>query len=241
MKTEKNIAILVVDDDQRLRDLLKRYLSTQGYQVTAVSDTRKMDEKLLRNFYHLIVLDLMLPGEGGLDACKRLRANGNQIPVIMLTARGEDVDRIIGLELGADDYLSKPFNPRELVARINAVLRRHVLSESDISPIGDNRIVFGDFVFDISARTLSQGNNSVEFTSGLFDLLKVLASRPGKALSRAQLSALLKDREYDGADRAVDIQISRLRKLIESDSGNPRFIQTVWGVGYMFVPSGQNQ
>lgn len=236
---KKNTSILVVDDDLRLRQLLKRYLSEQGFLVDAVEDTQKMDARLQREFYHLVVLDLMMPGENGLDACRRLRASNNLISIIMLTAKGEDVDRILGLELGADDYLTKPFNPRELLARINSVLRRQALSETNITPLSETKITFGGYLLDLKARRLclvNDANKEVEFSSGLFELLKIFACRPNKPLSRSQLAMLLNDREYDGVDRAIDIQVSRLRKLIEVDPGNPKYIQTVWGVGYVFVP-----
>ncbi len=240
MKETNNIRILVVDDDIRLRALLQRYLKEQGFSVSAVNDTAAMDGKLLREQFQLIVLDLMLPDESGLDACKRLRKQGNEIPIIMLTAKGEEIDRILGLEFGADDYLPKPFNPRELIARINAVLRRHKISESDISPSNRSLIKFGDFELNIDSRSLFKGKQQIGFASGLYDLLKILATRPNTILSRSQILGLLNDRDYDGTDRAIDIQISRLRKLIEKDPKQPQYIQTVWGVGYIFVPSGQN-
>jgi len=224
METSKITHILVVDDDQRLRLLLQRYLKQQGFLVTAVAETKSMDTQLSRHNFQLIVLDLMLPGEGGLDACKRLRSENNKIPIIILTAKGEELDRIIGLELGADDYLPKPFNPRELVARINAIMRRYKITAADISPNELAKIHFGDFEFDLEARSLWQGGRELKFTSGLFDLLKILSTRPNVTLSRTQMLTMLNAREYDGTDRGIDIQISRLRKMIEVDPKNPRFV-----------------
>jgi two-component system phosphate regulon response regulator OmpR len=234
--------ILIVDDDQRLRELLMRYLTEQGFEVQSAGDAAGMESQLADSEYDLMVLDLMLPGEDGLAICRRLRGSGNDMPVVMLTARGDEVDRIVGLEMGADDYLPKPFNPRELLARINAVLRRHgskiVNSPSEnASP----NIQFGEFVFDPSARSLHRNGTPISITSGEFALLNVLASHPRQPLSRDRLMELARGRELDAFDRSVDVQISRLRKLIESDPAQPRFIQTVWGYGYVFVPDGGSE
>ncbi|MEZ0236839.1 MAG: two-component system response regulator OmpR [Methylophilaceae bacterium] len=232
--------ILIVDDDQRLRELLMRYLTEQGYEVQSASDASSMDALLADNQYQIMVLDLMLPGEDGLAICRRLRGSGNNMPVIMLTARGDEVDRIVGLEMGADDYLPKPFNPRELLARINAVLRRHK-SQAAHAAHHENiasTIQFGEFVFDPAARSLLRNGSPISITSGEFALLNALASHPRQPLSRDRLMELARGRELDAFDRSVDVQVSRLRKLIESDPAQPRFIQTVWGYGYVFVPDG---
>jgi DNA-binding response OmpR family regulator len=228
--------ILVVDDDPRLRDLLVRYLTEQGFQVQALPDARELDKKLQRDPPHLLVLDLMLPGEDGLAICRRLRGAGDTVPVIMLTAKGEDVDRIVGLELGADDYLPKPFNPRELVARIHAVLRRHTERLAPGAPAVEGKITFGPYRLDLSTRTLLRGDTPVPLTTGEFGLLKVLATHPRQPLAREKLMLLARGRDHDVFDRAIDVQISRLRKLIETDASAPRYIQTVWGFGYVFVP-----
>jgi DNA-binding response OmpR family regulator len=228
--------ILVIDDDPRLRDLLVRYLTEQGFQVQALSDARDLDKKLQRDPPHLLVLDLMLPGEDGLAVCRRLRAAGEMVPVIMLTAKGEDVDRIVGLEMGADDYLPKPFNPRELVARIQAVLRRHSEGAAPGAPALEGKISFGPYRLDLTTRTLTRGDTAVPLTTGEFGLLKVLATHPRQPLAREKLMLLARGRDHDVFDRAIDVQISRLRKLIESDASSPRYIQTVWGFGYVFVP-----
>ena len=228
--------ILVVDDDPRLRDLLVRYLTEQGFQVHALADSREVDKRLQRDPPHLLVLDLMLPGEDGLALCRRLRGAGETVPIIMLTAKGEDVDRIVGLEMGADDYLPKPFNPRELVARIHAVLRRHSERLAPGGPAPGGKISFGPYVLDLSTRALLRGNTPIPLTTGEFALLKVLVTHPRQPLAREKLMLLARGRDHDVFDRAIDVQVSRLRKLVETDPSSPRYIQTVWGFGYVFVP-----
>jgi two-component system phosphate regulon response regulator OmpR len=230
------IKILVVDDDVRLRDLLTRYLGEQGFQVTALADARDLDRKLQRDPPRLVVLDLMLPGEDGLAICRRLRAAGETVPIIMLTAKGEDVDRIVGLEMGADDYLAKPFNPRELVARIQAVLRRHGEYVVPGAPAEEGSIPFGRHTLDLAARKLSFEGKSVSLTSGEFSLLRVFAQHPRQPLAREKLMVLARGRDHELFDRAIDVQVSRLRKLVEPDPANPRYIQTVWGFGYVYMP-----
>ena len=231
--------ILVVDDDARLRDLLSRYLTEQGFAVSTLSDATMLDRRLQRDPPHLLVLDLMLPGEDGLAICRRLRATGENVPIIMLTAKGEDVDRIVGLETGADDYVAKPFNPRELVARINAVLRRYSEVTAPGAPTDEGIITFGDYALDLSTRTLKRGDDTLTITTGEFSLLKVLVTHPRQPLAREKLMMLARGRDHEVFDRAIDVQISRLRKLLEADPGSPRYIQTVWGFGYVFVPDGQ--
>ena len=232
--------ILVVDDDVRLRDLLTRYLAEQGFQVSALPDTTQLDKRLQRDPAHLVVLDLMLPGEDGLAACRRLRAAGETVPIIMLTAKGEDVDRIVGLEMGADDYLPKPCNPRELVARIHAVLRRQAPAELPGAPSETTEVFeFGEFSLNLATRTLTKSGQEIPLTTGEFSVLKVFARHPRQPLSREKLMELARGREYEVFDRSLDVQISRLRKLIEPDPGNPLYIQTVWGLGYVFIPEGQ--
>jgi len=241
--------ILVVDDDQRLRELVVRYLSEQGFEARAVADAPAMDRQLARERYDLIVLDLMLPGEDGLAICRRLRgasaggnAGGASPAIIMLTAKGDDVDRIVGLEMGADDYLPKPFNPRELVARVNAVLRRRQPAGPPGAPSSDNEVhSFGAFEFNLATRSLTREGKPVALTTGEFSVLKVLVQHPRQPLSRDKLMELARGREYGVFDRSIDVQISRLRKIVEADPSHPRHIQTVWGFGYVFVPDGQAQ
>jgi two-component system, OmpR family, phosphate regulon response regulator OmpR len=234
--------ILVIDDDLRLRDLLQRYLAEQGFSVHTVSDAQGMDKLLARERFDLLVLDLMLPGEDGLSICRRLRGGKNTIPVIMLTAKGEDVDRIVGLEMGADDYLPKPFNPRELVARINAVLRRRTAPLPPGAPSAEpEKVSFGNMTVNLATRTIERDGSSISLTTGEFALLKVLVTHPRTPLSRDKLMELARGREYEVFDRSIDVQVSRLRKLVERDPAHPGFIQTVWGFGYVFVPDGQPQ
>jgi len=230
--------LLVVDDDSRLRDLLVRYLGDQGLEVKAVGDAAQMDKLRTREHFDLIVLDLMLPGEDGLTICRRLRGTGDTTPIIMLTAKGEEVDRIVGLEMGADDYLPKPFNPRELLARIHAVLRRQTTTPPGAPQVDEPAVRFGNIEVDFAARALKRGDELLPLTTGEFAVLKVLLQHPRQPLSRDKLMALARGREQGPFDRAIDVQISRLRKLIESDPAQPRYLQTVWGFGYVFVPDG---
>lgn len=232
--------LVIVDDDARIRDLLRRFLSQEGFDVLLAEDGRALDRILQRETIDLIVLDLMLPGEDGLSICKRLRSTSTKIPVIMLTAKGEDVDRINGLEIGADDYLGKPFNPRELLARIHAVLRRRPQAEVPGAPANDKEaITFGEFTLDLGIRSLTKNGQEIPLTTGEFAMLKALVRHPRQALSRDKLAQLARGREFEPFDRSLDVQVSRLRKMIEVDPASPKIIQTVWGVGYVFVPDGQ--
>jgi two-component system phosphate regulon response regulator OmpR len=232
--------ILVVDDDHRTRTLLRSYLQEMAFAVEVAADGAALDSILDTQKIDVLVLDLMLPGEDGLSLCRRLRAAGFERPIIMLTARGSDVDRIVGLELGADDYLPKPFNPRELVARINAVLRRERRVHG--APARDGLVVrFGDCELNLGTRALTKSGESLSLTTGEFAVLEALVRHAHKPLSREQLMELARGREHGAYDRSMDVQISRLRRLIEEDSASPRFLQTVWGFGYVFVPDGRAQ
>jgi two-component system, OmpR family, phosphate regulon response regulator OmpR len=232
--------ILMVDDDVRMRELLQRYLTDQGFNIKVVADAKEMDAVLQQEEISLLVLDLMLPGEDGLAICRRLRANGSTLPIIMLTARGDEVDRIIGLEMGADDYLPKPFNPRELLARINAIMRRQVRVLPSAPSTSHHSFNFGEFVFDSSTRSLSKNGEGITITSGEYALLKVFIDHPRQPLSRDRLMQLARGRELDVFDRSIDVQVSRLRRLIETDPAHPRYLQTMWGFGYVFVPDGES-
>ena len=228
--------ILVVDDDMRLRGLLERYLIEQGFQVRTAADAEQMNRLLERENFHLMVLDLMLPGEDGLSICRRLRQSKSDLPIIMLTAKGDEVDRIIGLEMGADDYLPKPFNPKELLARIKAVLRRQN-RELPGAPSHQLEVVeFGPWTLDLSTRTLKRDGNVVTLTTGEFSVLKALVQHPREPLTRDKLMNLARGREWGAMERSIDVQVSRLRRLIEDNPSQARYIQTVWGVGYVFVP-----
>lgn len=232
--------ILVVDDDARLRNLLERYLTEQGFQARGVGDSEQMDRLLQRETFHLIVLDLMLPGEDGMSICRRLRANNNMIPIVMLTAKGDELDRILGLEIGADDYIPKPFNPRELLARIKAVLRRQTRDVPGAPSSSEDSVEFGHFRFNLGTRELDSGTEVIQLTSGEFAVLKALVEHPREALSRDKLMHLARGRDYTAMERSIDVQISRLRRIIETDPARPRYLQTVWGLGYVFVPDGAN-
>ena len=231
--------ILLVDDDPELRQLLATYLGRHGFNTLLLPDTRQLDAYIERFSPHLVVLDLMLPGEDGLAACRRLRGRGETLPIIMLTARDEAVDRIIGLEMGADDYVGKPFDPRELVARIEAVLRRGVPSAA--APDAKGGVIrFGDWNLDRATRRLSRKEETVALTSGEYALLNALASNANRPMKRERLLELTRGEENESFDRAIDVQIHRLRRLLESDPTHPRYLQTVWGVGYVFVPDGEH-
>ncbi|RUO20787.1 two-component system response regulator OmpR [Aliidiomarina haloalkalitolerans] len=238
---EREERILVVDDDVRLRTLIERYLSEQGFMVKIAADATQMDRLLRRESFSLIVLDLMLPGEDGISICQRLRASNNHIPIIMLTAKGSEMDRIVGLESGADDYLAKPFNPRELLARVRAVLKRQqrdVPGAPTLKVTAD--ICFGEFRFNLSTRELYQGDTLLNLTSGEFAVLKALVTHPREPLSRDKLMHLARGRDYAALERSIDVQVSRLRRMIEVEPSKPRYLQTVWGLGYVFVPDGHD-
>ena len=227
--------ILVVDDDQRLRDLLRRYLTDNGFNVYVAENAQSMNKLWLRERFDLLVLDLMMPGEDGLSVLRRLRGSNDATPIIMLTAKGEDVDRIVGLEMGADDYLPKPFNPRELLARINAVLRRKAAEEVPGAPTQEDKsITFGEFSLDLDTRSLTKAGEPIALTTGEFAVLKVFARFPRVPLSREKLMELARGREYEAFDRSLDVQISRLRRKIEADPARPRLIVTERGAGYLF-------
>ena len=229
--------ILIVDDDREIRTLLGDYLQKNGYRATAVADGKTMRRALEQSHFDLIVLDLMLPGEDGLKLTRELRAH-SQIPIIMLTALGEEIDRVVGLEVGADDYLSKPFSPRELVGRIKAILRRTAHMPRDPAQSTATTYRFGDWKLDTTARSLTNADGSQHALSGAeFRLLAILLAHPTRVLSRSQLMELLRGRDIDPFDRSVDVRISRLRQVLRDDARSPKIIKTVYGEGYvMGVP-----
>ena len=238
--------VLVVDDDTGIRDLLSRYLSQQGYTVAAVGDGLEMDQWLQQHDADLVILDLMLPGEDGLSLARRLRTD-TELPVIILSARGDEVDRIVGLEVGADDYLAKPFNPRELLARIRAVLRRQLPgkgmanapgSDEKSPPSSATHIEFGPFLLDLDSRQLRRGDEQVALSRAEFDLLEVLVHHPNRVLSRDFIIEALGGHDRDAFDRSIDVRVTRLRRKIEAQPSHPVYIRTVWGLGYQFHPQG---
>ncbi|MBM1189024.1 MULTISPECIES: two-component system response regulator OmpR [Pseudomonas] len=236
--TAEGEKILIVDDDPGLSSLLERFFTSKGYRARAVPNVEQMDRLLAREVFNLVVLDLMLPGEDGLSACRRLRAANNGVPIIMLTAKGDELSRIKGLELGADDYLAKPFNPDELMARVKAVLRRQSAPVPGAPGSEDESVTFGDYELSLATRELKRGDEVHMLTTGEFAVLKALVMHAREPLTRDKLMNLARGREWDALERSIDVQISRLRRMIEPDPSKPRYIQTVWGVGYVFVPDG---
>ena len=227
--------LLVVDDDPELRELTQAYLMKNGFIENTVESSLGMDEFLATNDVDLLILDLMLPGEHGLAIAKRLKKK-KDLPIIIVSAQGEDIDRIVGLEIGADDYLAKPFNPRELLARIRAVLRRSNGKIEEKEP-ESSRLVFNDFELDLNAHSLSRGGEKVSLTSGEFDLLALLAANPNRVLHRDTILDKLTGAERSPFDRSIDVRVTRLRGKLEFDPSKPELIKTIWGKGYMFCPS----
>ena len=226
--------LLVVDDDMETRDLLSMYFREQGFGVDAVNDGPEMDAWLTANSTDLVVLDLMLPGEDGLSLARRLRAD-YKLPIVMISARGEELDRIVGLEVGADDYLPKPFNPRELLARVRAVLRRSVPENGQATD--EPGVEFGPYHLDFEQRLLMKAGEEIELSRAEYDLLHIFVEHPNRVLSRDSIMDLLSGRERDPFDRSIDVRVTRLRHKIEEDPAHPHFIRTVWGVGYQFTPA----
>ncbi|MEB3351818.1 MAG: response regulator [Cyanobacteriota bacterium] len=232
--------IWVVDDDPEIRRMLASDLGERGYEVRCLADGAQLLARLDIQRPDLVVLDLMLPGDDGLSLLRRLRDNADDLPVVMLTARADAIDRIIGLEQGADDYLAKPFLPRELTARVQAVLRRRGAAPGAGTPrAGAQPVLFGACRFDPAARTLERGGAPVTITSGEFALLAAFVDHPHRPLSRERLIELARGPASETDSRSMDVQVSRLRRLIEPDPSRPRYVQTVWGYGYVFVPDGQ--
>ena len=228
--------ILVVEDDRETRTLIAKYLRTNSCNVTTAADGREMDRAMADHRVDLLILDVMLPGEDGLTLCRRVRAD-SQVPIIMLTARGEDVDRILGLEMGADDYLPKPFNPRELLARINAVLRRQASALNASSVPNATALSFAGWQIDFRLRELrNPAGARVAMTSAEFDLLRTFCERPGRVLSRDSLLDLTQGRSAGSFERSIDVLVSRIRRKIEADPQDAQLIKTVRSGGYMFTP-----
>ncbi|MDN7742018.1 MULTISPECIES: response regulator [Burkholderia] len=233
---DASLQVLLVDDDAELRDLLRKFFQQRGVAFSVLHDATNLTLRLERERPSIIVLDIMMPNVDGLVALKRLRARGDTIPVIMLTAHAEGVDRVLGLELGADDYLGKPFMPQELLARIHAVLRRHGPPQTAVVQQRRAPCRFGRFELDFSTRVLLCEGSPVKLTGGEYALLEVLASHPLETLSRTRLLELLHGPDAEITERGIDVPVWRLRRLIEDDPSNPRRLQTMRGVGYMFIP-----
>jgi len=231
--------ILVVDDDAALRELLAEYLGVNGMTVVAVAGGVAMRQAIAGSIPDAIVLDLMLPGEDGLSLARELRAHSD-VPILMLSAKGEEIDRVIGLEVGADDYLAKPFGPRELLARLRALLRR---SKPTVNSLNENSTrdqrAFGPFILDMAAHRLLRDDAEIALTSAEYGLLQVFVERPHRVLTRDELVDLLKGYERDPFDRSIDIRVTRLRRKIEKDPSTPAYIRTVRGEGYLFNPRGE--
>lgn len=224
--------ILLIDDDERLAEMLLVYLKGRGFQASHRSNGKDGLAAALTGKFDAVLLDVMMPELDGFEVCRQLRAQ-SQVPILMLTARGDDLDRIVGLELGADDYLPKPFNPRELLARLTAVLRR---TRGSAKPEGAV-LRFGRLVIDKDARTVLVSDQRADLTGRQFDLLWLLAERAGRVQSREQIMEALGVGEFDSSvDRSIDVHISRIRSAIEEDPKQPRFVQTVRGAGYVFSP-----
>ncbi len=231
----QNERVLVLDDDLEICELTQAYLRKQGFDVAAVQSGEEMDAYLKTNRVDLLILDLMLPGEQGLSIATRLKQHSD-LPIIIISAQGDDVDRIVGLELGADDYLPKSFNPRELLARIRAVLRRTLRQDQEETSSG--KLEFGDFSLDLASYRLTQDDTEIPLTSGEFDLLAILVAHPNKVLHRDRILDLLTGAERSPFDRSIDVRVTRLRSKLEVDPAKPKFIKTIWGKGYMFCPGG---
>ena len=231
---ERTARIVVLDDEAELRNMLQRFLTSHGFEVRVAPDSRRLDRFLEREPFDLLILDLMMEPEDGLSVCRRLRAQGQNLPILMLTAKGDPLDKVIGLEMGADDYLAKPFLPRELVARVNAQLRRQRIASADPS-LSNQTLRFGPFTMNLGKQELLREGARVDIHSAQLMLLHALGSSPNRPVSRDNLIARARGREHDALDRSIDVQVLRLRQIIEDDPSKPRFIKTVWGVGYMLL------
>jgi len=227
--------VLIVEDDKDIAHLVELHLKDQGCICDVTGDGEVGLEKALKSQYDLIILDLMLPNVDGMEICKEVRLEKNNTPILMLTSRSEELDRVLGLELGADDYLTKPFSVRELIARVKAIFRRVEAVKEDIDGAGKKLVQFGDLTIDIEKRKVTLRGNKIDLTAKEFDLLVLFAKNPGKAYSRQALLDSVWGYTFEGYDHTVNSHINRLRSKIEADPSNPKYIQTVWGVGYKFA------
>jgi len=234
--TQETSRILIVEDDERLATLTREYLEGNGFEVDVEGDGNRAVDRILNEKPDLVILDVMLPGEDGLGVCRRVRPEFNG-PILMLTARTDDMDQVVGLEMGADDYISKPVRPRVLLARVRALLRRVVNAgdHTELQSSDDSRLQFGNLVVDNAMREAWLGNESIDLTSAEFDLLWLLASNAGRVLTREEIFTALRGIEYDGQDRSIDVRVSRIRPKVGDDPMHPRRIKTVRSKGYLFV------
>lgn len=231
--------ILIVEDDEIFADGFKEYLNYQGFSVSTAGNGVEMRNALEVRSFDLIILDIGLPGEDGLSLVRWLQSNKNDLPIIIASATGEEIDRIVGLEIGADDYLSKPFNMREMLARIRAVLRRYHLSKESQIPVSKKEIyTFGPFELNTAAHLLSKEGKEISLTSAEFELLAIFATHPNRVMSRTQLMELMKGYHYEAYDRSIDVRISRIRHKIETNHTKPCYIRTIRNEGYLFSPTG---
>jgi len=230
--------ILIVDDEPDIRAILRYNLEKEGFSITEAVDGNDALDKLSKDL-DLAILDIMMPGKDGYDVCRKIREQGNTLPIVFLTAMDREFDEVKGLEVGADDYLPKPFNPRELLARIKAVLRRQVIEAPGAPSTEESVVEFGEFRLNLGTREMFRGEEPMPLTSGEFAVLKSLVTNAREPMSRDKLMNMARGREYSAMERSIDVQISRLRRLVEEDPSKPRYIQTVWGLGYVFVPDGK--
>jgi two-component system, OmpR family, phosphate regulon response regulator OmpR len=227
--------ILIVDDEPSLQQAIAKYLDASGYKVACVADAPGFDDYMLKHKVDLLILDQMMPGEDGLSITKRLRASGNLIPILMLSSFAEDIDRIVGLEVGVDDYVAKPANLREILARVRALFRRNQQQSTSVITSSSN-CQFGIYEYNVETEQLLKNNLLVKLTSSESRLLKIFVQHSNQELSRDSLSELLKGYEHDPFDRSIDVLVKRLREKIELDSSSPQYIVTIWGKGYQFIP-----
>lgn len=239
-KTERRrLRVLLVDGDPTTQELLRQEFGTAGIELLVAADAEAFRRLHGRGRTDVVILDVSPGAADGMELCRQLRAEDDDTPLIMIGTKADEVDRIVGLEIGADDYLVKPFHPRELLARLHAILRRRPTPEPPGAPTRSAEIIhFGPFEFDLQRRELKKGEESLPLTTGEYAMLKALARHPHRPLTRDQLAQLARGRPFGPYDRSLDVQISRLRRVVEADPAHPRFIQTVWGVGYVFVPDG---
>ena len=239
--------LLIIDDDHELFSLLSEYMQEEGFACVHAAEPETGLLEASNGGFEAIILDVMLPGMSGFEVLRHLRAREQMqnVPVLMLTARGDEIDRVVGLEMGADDYLAKPFTPRELVARIQAILRRQRLAMQPVAPhklsSHSDTVSFGDFVLNLETQTLTRNGEVLPLSSTEFLLLRAFVANPGRTLGRERLIELTRGRDCEASDRSIDVQVLRLRRLLETDTSNPQYLRTVWGSGYVFIPEGKTE